>query len=201
MGWATLFACIDFQYERSEIGWPSEKYVCATLEAAILFSFWREMGQITLRKSTTGTVVNHKEESSLRGEEFVIGGESGQVVTTCPNVWRFPVRLSSVAPIFIVIWKLTKGWPQPGQSVGSDGEMIAGPTQACCLVKEVTRWTEDQLSNLKLCFSSILSKQCAVFSLLWSIKPFPPKASLGLSLGQPKISTVGAVSKTIWSTL
>lgn len=35
------------------------------------------MGQITLRKSTTGTVVNHKEESSLRGEEFVIGGREG----------------------------------------------------------------------------------------------------------------------------
>ena len=46
----------------------------SVLEAAILFSFRREMGQITLRKSTTGTVVNHKEESSLRGEEFVIGG-------------------------------------------------------------------------------------------------------------------------------
>ena len=59
------------------MGRPSEKYVCASLEAAILFSFRREMGQITLRKSTTGTVVNHKEESSLRGEEFVIGGEEG----------------------------------------------------------------------------------------------------------------------------
>ena len=84
-----------FSYERSEIEWPSEKYVCASLEAAILFSFLREMGQITLRKSTTGTVVNHKEESSLRGEEFVIGGkgriptaaaEAGSEEWTCPNV-------------------------------------------------------------------------------------------------------------------
>ena len=78
-----------------------EKSVSPMLEAAILFSFRREMGQITLRKSTTGTVVNHKEESSLRGEEFVIGGkgriptaaaEAGSEEWTCPNVWRFPVR-------------------------------------------------------------------------------------------------------------
>ena len=72
-----------------------EKSVSPMLEAAILFSFRREMGQITLRKSTTGTVVNHKEESSLRGEEFVIGGkgriptaaaEAGSEEWTCPNV-------------------------------------------------------------------------------------------------------------------
>ena len=63
-----------------------EKSVCPMLEAAILFSFRREMGQITLRKSTTGTVVNHKEESSLRGEEFVIGGEEARVSNTS-RVW------------------------------------------------------------------------------------------------------------------
>ena len=84
------------------------------------------MAQITLRKSTTGTVVNHKEESSLRGicnrrgGGFPIPGEPGwtemfdDFQSACPR------------PIFIVIWKLTKGWPQPvGQSVAGDGEMIA----------------------------------------------------------------------------
>ena len=91
------------------------------------------MGQITLRKSTTGTVVNHKEESSLRGEEFVIGGkgriptaaaEAGSEEWTCPNVWRFPVRACPRPPAHLYCHLETnEGVHQaalalPGQSIG-----------------------------------------------------------------------------------